>query len=95
MSGFSIEKKMDENDVARLMADERVREEVNCILVELARAEQLHPVWPKVDLDGVHIAGDQLLEAIFADGGSERRRRKLRTTAAMCISQLIKTEWER
>ena len=95
MSGFSIEKKMDGNDVERMLADERVRKEVDCILVELARAEQLHPVWPKVELDGVHIAGDQLLKAIFADGGSERRRRKLRTTAAMCIRQLIKTEWER
>ena len=95
MSEFSIEKKMDEIDVARMLADKRVRRELNCILVELSRAEQLYPVWPEDELKGVHIAANQILEAICADRGSERRRHKLHTTAAMCIRQLVNTELDK
>ena len=95
MSGFSIEKKMDENDVARLMADERVRKEVDCILVELARAEQLHPVWPKSEDAGLEIISAQFEAVSWANFSSERLRHKLHATAAMCIRQLINTEWKK
>ena len=95
MSGFSIEKKMDENDVERMLADERVRKEVDCILVELARAEQLHPVWPSGDDDGFGIIDAQFEAVLWADSGSDRQRHKLHATAAMCIRYLINTEWER
>ena len=92
---FSIVKKMDENDVARLMADERVRKEVDCILVELARAEQLHPVWPENDSEAVSIIEDQLIDAVFVGHPGEARTHKIRSTAAMCIRYLISTEWEK
>lgn len=44
--GFGIEKRADELDVERMMSDERVARAVTAALVELARAEQMHPVWP-------------------------------------------------
>ena len=95
MSGFSIEKKMDEIDVARMLADKRVRRELNCILVELARAEQLHPVWPDNDGEAVDIIEEQLIDAVFVGHPGEARTRKIRSTAAVCIRYLINTERER
>ena len=95
MSGFSIEKKMDVIDVARMLADERVRKELNCILVELARAEQLHPVWPEDEASGLGIIDAQFEAVSWANSGSDRQRHKLHATAAMCIRQLINTEWKK
>ena len=95
MSGFSIEKKMDEIDVARMLADKRVRRELNCILIELTRAEQLHPAWPADEADGLGIIDAQFEAVSWANSGSERQRHKLHATAAMCIRQLINTELER
>lgn len=93
MSGFSIEKKMDENDVARMLADERVRREVDCILVELALNEDINQVLPCDENSRIKGAYAHFNDAIFEHDGSARRRNKLRFAAAAIIGMLINTEW--
>jgi hypothetical protein len=43
---FSIEKRHNEIDVATMIEDKRVLGSVHDILIELARAEHKHPIWP-------------------------------------------------
>ena len=95
MGEFCIEEKMNEIDAAKMMADERVKDAVNGILVELVRAEQLHPVLPEDEQDGIMIIEDQLEGVFYAEKGSDRLRHKLHATAAMCIRYLINMDIEK
>ena len=97
--GFSIEKKMDENDVERMLADGRVGCAVQNILVELARAEQLHPVWPADTLRQVAImtgeAGETLqagLHLAEGRGTLEDIKREAIQTGAMAVRLLMHLE---
>lgn len=99
-----IEKRMDELDVKRMLEDERVTAAQDAILIELARAEQIHPVWPADVLHQVAILQEEVGEAQMAANdsvyGAEHLRktkiyglrRELVQVGAMAIRCLINLE---
>lgn len=96
---FKIEDQHDQIDIDRLMADERVRKAINESLIELARAERLHPVWPEDVMDQVNIMFGRADRAdgaatllAYGQGSIERLRHRIRQTIAMGIRALINLE---
>lgn len=97
---FHIEGRHDEIDISRLLEDERVRQALNDALVELARAERLHPVWPDNVMEQAGILFDCVdktdTEALCIEtgvGGSKiKLRHRITQTIAMGIRCLINLE---
>lgn len=94
--GYSIERQLDIDDVTRALADERVCDAVVAMLIELVRAEKLHPVWPENTLRQVAILAGEAGEALQAGlhhaegrGGIEAIRTEIIQTGAMSIRALI------
>jgi hypothetical protein len=94
--GYSIERQLEINDVVNALADERVCDAVIDMLVELIRAEKLHPVWPDNTLRQVAIMAGEAGEALQAGlhyaegrGGIEEIRTEIVQTGAMSIRALI------
>lgn len=96
--GF-IEQRYDELDVQKMLADDRVETAVRAILVELARAEHVHPVWPENTLRQVAIMAGEAGEALQAGlhhaegrGDIDAIRQEAIQTGAMAIRCLINLE---
>ena len=97
---FGIERRMDELDVAKALEDPRVGDAINDMLIELIRAENLHPVWPADVVHQVAILNEEAGEAMRAalrsyynEGGTvEQVRTELIQTGAMAIRALINLE---
>jgi hypothetical protein len=97
---FGIEKRMDELDVEKALSDERVGNAVNDLLIELIRAESLHPIWPEDVVHQVAIVVEEAGEAMRAalrsyynEGGTiEQVRTELIQVGAMAIRALINLE---
>lgn len=91
---------MDELDVAKALKDPRVGDAINDMLIELIRAENLHPVWPEDVVHQVAILNEEAGEAMRAalrsyynEGGTvEQVRTELIQTGAMAIRALIHLE---
>lgn len=97
--GYSIERQIEINAISQALSDERVVDAVVDMLVELIRAEELHPVWPTETLRQVAImtgeAGESLQAGLhYAEGrGSiEAIRAEIIQTGAMAIRTLIHLE---
>lgn len=96
---FWIEGRMDELDVHKALSDERIEKAVRQILIELIRAESIHPIWPADTLRQVAImageAGEALQAALhYAEGRGSLNavRVELIQSAAMSIRGLINLE---
>ena len=66
MTTFSIEKRMDELDVAKMREDERVPVAIDEILVALALDERSRPIWPECPIDQVYILIDAWKATLLA-----------------------------
>jgi hypothetical protein len=93
---FGIERRMDELDVAKALSDELVGEAIIDILIELIRAESLHPVWPEDTLRQIAIMAGEAGEALQAGlhyaegrGSLSAIRAELVQTGAMSLRALI------
>lgn len=93
---FGIERRMDELDVQKALSDDRVEKAVRQMLVELIRAENLHPVWPEDTLRQIAIMAGEAGEALQAGlhyaegrGSLDAVRTEAIQTAAMSIRFLI------
>ena len=99
MTTFSINAQMDELDVQKALSDDRVEKAVREILVELIRAESLHPVWPEDTLRQIAIMAGEAGEALQAGlhyaegrGSLQAIRAELVQSGAMSIRALINLE---
>jgi len=75
-----IEQQYDELDVQKMLADDRVEAAVRDILVELARAENMHPVWPADTLHQMAILQEEVGEAQMAANDSMYGAEHMRAT---------------
>lgn len=98
---FGIERRMDELDVQKALSDDRVEKAVRQILIELIRAENLHPVWPEDTLRQVAIMAGEAGEALQAGlhyaegrGSIQAIRDEIIQAGAMSIRALINLEGE-
>ena len=100
MTAFKIEGRMDELDVEKALSDDRVERSVRKILIELVRAENLHPVWPTDVVHQIAIVAEESGEAMraalrshYKEGGTvEQLRTELIQTGAMVIRALKNLE---
>lgn len=97
--GYSIERQIEINAVTKALSDERVVDAVVDMLVELIRAEELHPVWPTDTLRQVAIMTGEAGEALQAGlhyaegrGSIEAIRTEVVQTGAMSIRARIHLE---
>ena len=99
MTAFSINGQMDELDVRKALQDDRVRKATRLILIELLRAESLHPIWPTDTLRQVAIMAGEAGEALQASlhyaegrGSLQAIKDELVQTGAMSLRALINLE---
>jgi hypothetical protein len=97
---FGIEKKHNELDAVALIDRTSVASSLNDILIELARAERLHPDWPTDIVHQVAIMAEESGESVRAalrchyneGAGIDDLRTELVQTAAMCLRVLVNLE---
>ena len=66
MTTFSIERRMDELDVAKMLEDERVPEAINEILRAMAIDESTRPLWPACPMDQMYASLNEWMDTMLA-----------------------------
>jgi len=99
MTETQIEAQMDLLDVQAMLTNPATDDAVKAILIELARAERVHPVWPTDTIHQVSIMMEEAGEAVqaandvvFSGGSMDALREEVIQTAAMCLRVLINME---
>lgn len=101
MTEQEIESRMDQIDVEAMLNRPPVEGSVCAMLIELARAEKIHPVWPTDPIHQVAIMAEEAGEAVQAANnlvhhnkanGAFLLRCELIQTGAMAIRCLINLE---
>lgn len=89
---FNIDEACDRECVDRLMADPRIKKVVHAALVELDRAERIHPIWPDGTVNQTAIMTGEAGEALkAANHYREGRLTEGRDSMEMLFIELVQT----
>lgn len=99
MTTFSISKRMDELDVAKMLEDDRVPEALNEILRAMAIDESTRPLWPACPMDQMYASLNEWKDAMLAardykqgDISAEMYRARLAMLAAVVLRAMVNVE---
>jgi len=101
-STFSIERRMDELDIAKMREDDRIPVAVNEMLRAMAIDESTRPIWPDCPMDQVYAILGELRDTMLAasdhkhgDLGAEMFRARLAMLAGVVLRGMVNVEVER
>lgn len=99
MTTFSIEKRMDELDIAKMLEDERVPEAINDILLAIAIDEHTRPLWPEFPMDQMYAILNEWKDTMLAardfkqgDLSAEMYRARLAMLAGVVLRAMVNVE---
>lgn len=99
MTTFSIEQRMDELDVAKMLEDERVPEAINEILRAMAIDESIRVIWPDCPMDQMYASLNEWKDTMLAardykqgDLSPEMYRARLAMLAGVVLRAMVNVE---
>jgi hypothetical protein len=99
MTTISIEKRMDELDIAKMLEDERVPEAINEILRAMAIDESIRVIWPDCPMDQMYASLNEWKDTLLAardykqgDLSAEMYRARLAMLAGVVLRAMVNVE---